>query len=146
MNTDYPSHLLATSLYGEDELLFVFEGAQSSTFNYILSTESVITPISSNPLVALSATYPYDDIFDLKPIYHSSPDTGFYGIENPLLTNITDVKIINNSLFFLTSAVSLAGVIEDEVEDVDVTDMVVYIVVFLVIQAGHTFQPMATML
>jgi hypothetical protein len=126
MNTDYPSHLLATSLYGNDELLFVFEGVENSTFNYILSTESVITPISSNPLVALSATYPYDDIFDLKPVYHSSPDTGFYGIENPLLTNIKDVKIINNSLFFLTSAVSLGGVIEDELEDVDVTDMVVY--------------------
>lgn len=34
--TDFPQHLLAESLYGDDELLYVFEGENGSTFNYLL--------------------------------------------------------------------------------------------------------------
>ena len=42
-----------------------------------------IIPISSHPLLSLSAVYPYDNIFDLKPIYHENTDNGYYGISNP---------------------------------------------------------------
>ena len=37
---DWPVHLLAESLYEDDELFLVFEGNNRSTFNYILSTGS----------------------------------------------------------------------------------------------------------
>jgi len=85
-----------------------------------------IIPISSNPLIPLSATYTYDGSITLKPEYHIHTDSGYYGITNPLFSQIKDVKVINNSLFFISSAVSLGTVIEDTETNVDTTDMVIF--------------------
>jgi len=85
-----------------------------------------IIPISSNPLISLSAEYPYDGIFDLKAEYYEHSDSGFYGYSNPLLEGIKDVKIINDSLFFISSAVNIGSVIDDFEDTTDVRDMVIY--------------------
>lgn len=87
---------------------------------------SFIIPISSQPLISLSASYPYDGIFDLKPEYYLNSETGYYGIRNPILDNIKDVKVSNDSLFFITSAVELGNVIEDAESTFDVRDMVIF--------------------
>lgn len=65
-----------------------------------------IISISAHPLIALSASYAYDNKLGLGSTYIEDPTTGYYGINNPIFNNIKDVKIINNSLFYITSAMN----------------------------------------
>jgi len=85
-----------------------------------------IIPISSHPLIPLSASYAYDDNLELLPTHIIDSTTGYYGINNPIFNNIKDVKIINNSLFFITSAMNPNEFLVDNIENINIFDFEVF--------------------
>ena len=83
-----------------------------------------IININNSPWVALSAEYPYDTNISLSPTIVERED-GYRFFKHPIFTNSKDVKLAKDSLFILSSAISLADYISN-IKYIDAKDLVIY--------------------
>lgn len=80
--------------------------------------------ISAAPYIALSASYRYDSKIDLQPTLFQY-DEGYSFFHHPVFLGTKDVHFSNESFFTISSATSLASIINDTVY-IDPTELVLF--------------------
>jgi len=91
-----------------------------------------IISVTAAPMAALSATYPYDTKLDLKNKTHQFSN-GYYVAYSPLFDGTKDVSINKDTIFYISSAMSMTSFLKDISNELGIFDLVIY----TAIQAGN---------